>query len=36
MSPCHSSMKSSSTPTTAQCLGALLKSVLDVMRKDKG
>jgi type I restriction enzyme M protein len=29
-------MKSASTPTTAQSLGALLKSARDIMRKDKG
>lgn len=29
-------MKSPSTPTTAQSLGALLKSARDIMRKDKG
>src|SRR5207247_6903184 len=29
-------MKSTSTPTTAQSLGALLKSARDIMRKDKG
>lgn len=29
-------MKSVSTPTTAQSLGALLKSARDIMRKDKG
>jgi type I restriction enzyme M protein len=29
-------MKASNTPTTAQSLGALLKSARDIMRKDKG
>ena len=29
-------MKSANTPTTAQSLGALLKSARDIMRKDKG
>src|SRR5579863_1108960 len=29
-------MKSTNTPTTAQSLGALLKSARDIMRKDKG
>jgi type I restriction enzyme M protein len=29
-------MKTASTPTTAQSLGALLKSARDIMRKDKG
>ena len=29
-------MKSTSTPTTSQSLGALLKSARDIMRKDKG
>ena len=29
-------MRSANTPTTAQSLGALLKSARDIMRKDKG